>query len=425
MSKILHDAFQDALVALARSKSVESALELHPRFTDELRPLLEIVGEASRVNIDISVSADARERSRTRMLQHAAKHSLQHGVSNPFGKRFRFSSALIIAVAIVLLSSTGIWVTSAQSLPGDPFYDLKRRAEDLNLTLTTNKASKQTRQTQYRRRRVDEVLTLLELGRIQNVTFEGELRQQGNEIWDVARVQVLVDNATYLQGPFTLGDDVEVHGVTSENGSVLAAAIELRRYHLIGRVERQDGNIWVIAGRQIDVTEALMDQGIGIGALVEAEVEVSDENLHQALLITQFEFISTPTPSDPDSDASQSSQDREVQGAVVEFNGLLERMNGSTVIIDGKVFHLSAETEIDGILAPGVHLTFKAFESIDGTWIAIEIHVLESGNVGQADSSEIGQEDLENSKGPGQDKEEPESDEEGHPLEEKEPEDDE
>ena len=393
MNKELNHAFQAALEALARGEPLESTLAAHPQFAAEMKPLLQTAIAATQAKLESTPETEASEHSRRRMLQYASSQRMNRVLQIPLWKRWRFSYGSLAAVVIVLLSSVGIWVASAQALPGDTFYSLKLRAEELNLSLTANKVSMQSLQTQYRQRRVDEVQKLLEVGRVEAIAFEGVLRLQGDEIWDVERVLVLLNQDTAFQGPFSLGDDVEVRGVTSNNGSVLASTIGLRRYHLINQILAQDGNIWVIADRRIDVSDALIEPGIVLGSLVEVEVEVTGENLHKALLVKHFEMVSTPTLSESGVEATEAPRDESETDTKVEFNGLLESMNSTVVIVNGRTFHLTTETEIEGVLAPGVNITVEAVESDDGGWIANRIRVLEANDFEPEISSETDESD--------------------------------
>jgi hypothetical protein len=376
MSKAMQDAFQDALEGLADGESLEAVINSNPQLAGNIQPLLETALSASTNAGQGEPEVGARERSRTRMLQYAAQHRSRRVAPLSFWTRWRFSFAAFSAAAIVLLSSTGIWVVSAQSLPGDPFYAIKRRAEELNRTLMASKSSRYDLDIHYRQRRVDEVLRLIETRRVEAVYFEGVLQAQNSTIWDVANVLVILDADTELIGPTSVGDEVGVNGFTTSSGAVLATTIELRRYHLIGIVEAQDGSTWVIADRWIEVSDAIVDQEIGIGSPVEVEVEVNSKGVHKALLIESLEI--TPTPEAPVA-PSQTTSSGEVLDSKdeAEYRGTIESMSGSAIVVNGQKIYLGYKTEIDGILTPGAMVSVDAVLTDSGTWIAVEIKVEE------------------------------------------------
>lgn len=392
MSKALHQVFQSALEALTRGEPLEVVLDSFPEHANELRPLLTIAVAASSVEDDHSPAVTAQERSRTRMLQYAATHRVAEKQLMPFWTRLRLSSMALIIIIAILLSSTGIWVASAQSLPGDPFYGIKRRTEELNLSLVSNKSSRYALDIQYRQRRVDEVARLLSFERIEAVNFEAILHEQKEGLWDVGGVLVIVSVDTQLNGPFIVGDEVDIHGITTTSGAVLATSIDLRRYQLIGTVEAQDLSYWVISNRKIDISDALIDLDINLGDIVEVEVEVTHEGIHRALLLNLFVATTTPrTQTDP----PEASEDSIDLVSKQRFEGQLDNLNRSTIVVDGQTFRLTDETEIEGVLSPGLYIRVDAAQGADGTWFALEIRVedLDDDDSHEIDSPDDGKDE--------------------------------
>lgn len=424
MTKALYDTFQEALEAIQRGESLEDTLKAHAVYAQELRPLLEAAITATKVAVQAESDSNMRERSRTRMLQYAAQQRTQGSQRLPLLARWRSSFAALIVAAIILLSSTGIWVASAQSLPGDPFYGLKLRAEEINRTLVSNKSSRYELEIQYRQRRVDEVQRLLDTQRVEAVEFEGILQAQNASLWDVANVVAIVHADTDLNGPFSLGDEVEVQGVTTTSGAVLATSIELRRYQLIGAVDKLEGANWVIADRRIDMQTAIVDPGITLGAWVQVEVEVDDAGIHKGIIAKPI-TTAPSTELEDTSNASMPEGDEIDDEEKIKVEGRLESMSASAIQINGQTLYLIAETEIDGVLTPGVSVSVEAVLSSDGTWIALEIEVEERDadeDTEELDSDQPDEEDsdTEEEEEDDTDKDEDESDEEDE-AEDKEP----
>ncbi len=378
MTKQVHDAFQDILEAIAAGRSIESALESYPQFADELRPLLESAPIAAPEVLAVEIDATARERSRTHMLKYAAQRRAESPSRMP---QWRFSFASLLIAAILLLSSTGIWVASAQSLPGDPFYAIKRTAEDINRSLVSDKNTLYDLDFEYRQRRVNEVLRLLATDRVETVTFSGVLLEQNKGLWSVERVPVIIHDGTLQYGPFTPGDEVEVQGVTTKSNAVLASAVTLRRYHLIGPVLSQSELSWVIAGRYLDVSDAIIEDGIEIGSIVDAEVRIDDGGLHQAIRIALMPILAESPTAEPAPSSNGEDFDQKQR-----FEGQLESMSASAIIVDGQIILIDRETEIEGVLTPGSFVRVEASQTADGSWIALEIKV--DGDEGEDDGSD-------------------------------------
>jgi hypothetical protein len=226
---------------------------------------------------------------------------------------------------------------------------------------------------EYRGRRVEEVKALLANESIATVSFAGTLLAQNDNLWDVEQVLVIVHAGTEQAGPFTLGDQIEVRGITTKSGAVLASALNLRRYHLVGPVIMQDGDHWVIAGRSLDVSHAIIQSGIAAGSLVDVEVEVGDDGQHRAVLIRFVDDGEDTAPAVPTPEEEEDQLSRQER-----FEGPIENMSASALLVNGRTFFLTGETEIEGVLAPGVVVRVEAGQAADGTWHALEIKVRDS-----------------------------------------------
>jgi hypothetical protein len=426
MANKIHEAFQDVLQAIEAGEALEVALEAYPQFDEELRSLIETTLDASRIAQTNELDISAQERSKTRMLQYAAQERSRglSGLNLKF--QWRFSFAALITAVIILLSSTGIWVVSAQSLPGDPFYELKRRAEALNLNLVSNKTTRYELDITFRQRRVEEVLRLLDLERIEAITFEGALIDQVSGVWNVERIMVIVHADTQRIGPFSLGDAVQVQGVTTISGAVLATEIELKRYHMKGVVGLQDEPIWVIADRSLNISNAIIEDGIGPGAMVEVEVEVDENGVHQAIFLKLVDPPVTPEPEVLQENATPMPDETEDFEIERKFEGPLESMSGSAIIVDGQMINIVPETEIDGVLSPGVHVRVEAAQDTDGFWIALEIKVKDEeieANSSESEHEDSSEDDPEESDDPDDEPDEDEDDEDEDKSEEEDEED--
>jgi len=373
MSKPLHDAFQEVLEAVLAGEDLDQALEAHPHVAEKLRPLLEIALMAHSTGKGTTREAEARDCSRTRMLQHAARLQSAASAASTTRKPWRLSLATGLLAVAFFFSSTGIWVASAQSLPGDPLYPFKRTAEDLSMTFVSDQKARYDLNLEYRGRRVEEVKELLANERIETVTFAGTLLAQNENLWDIDQILVIVHTGTKQAGPFTLGDQIEVKGITTRSGAVLASALNLRRYYLVGPVITQDLMQWVIAGRSLDVSNAIIQSGVVVGSLVEVEVDVGDDGRHRAVLIGLVEGGEDTAPAVP-----TTNDDEEALSRLERFEGSIENMSASALLINGRTFILTGEAEIEGVLAPGVVVRVEAGQAADGTWIALEIKVREN-----------------------------------------------
>jgi len=256
MSERLYDAFEVCRAALATGAPLEAALGLYPDLADELRAALE-AWQAASMLVDVPVVPAVRvHRSRTRLLGHAAKLKGKASRSRSFlGAIPRLALAGMAVMLVLLLGWGGLATASAQALPGDPLYRVKRTRENLRLTLA-GVSKRSELETEYAERRSSEVRNLLVLGRVQEIEFTGVLRTQTGETWDIDGVQVRVGPDTEVDAGVVSGVTVKVEGRTDSDGNVLAHEIQLAGYAWEGPVEAMGVQTWTVAGRAVTIGPA-------------------------------------------------------------------------------------------------------------------------------------------------------------------------
>ncbi|HVT20364.1 MAG TPA: DUF5667 domain-containing protein [Mycobacteriales bacterium] len=122
---------------------------------------------AARIAAPAPLSAEARHTMRQQLVAAA---NLQAASAPPGGgitsraratsrRVSRRASALVGSVAVVT-SISGVGVAAAHSLPGSPFYDLKRATEAVQLWLASGPAAKGERHLDFARARLDEAQAL-------------------------------------------------------------------------------------------------------------------------------------------------------------------------------------------------------------------------------------------------------------------------
>ena len=188
----------------------------------------------------------------------------------------RFAVTFIF-IAIVLLSGGGLIAASAQAIPGDELYPVKRSFETVRLGLTINPQSHQQIEEQYQSRRLDEVERLLALKRQAMVQFVGIVDQQGAGFWMVSGIKVDLTPETIVLGEILPGMNIEVEGATEPEGWVQALEIHLQTFDFIGYVESISADVWEIDGRKVNITpRSLIDLEIQVGDWVIVSVQSDD-----------------------------------------------------------------------------------------------------------------------------------------------------
>jgi len=133
----------------------------------------------------------------------------------------------IAAMAVVLLAVMGTFVltASADALPGDVLYPVKRSWENARVALTMDDSSRQALRSEYEKRRRDEVQAVQELRRPVVVEFSGVVESIDNEMWQVDGLALTITDDTQVSGLVSIGQRVTVRAQVMNDGTLNALRI--------------------------------------------------------------------------------------------------------------------------------------------------------------------------------------------------------
>lgn len=403
MKPDIAQALAEALEAVQRGETAETALARAPEWANELRPLLEAAAAAALLRVD-RVPAAALRRSRLRLLGRADRGATRL----PGWRRLllqaprRAATGLAIVLAAIV-GAGGITRAAAQSLPGDILHPVKLAAEDLALLLSADNQRRLELETIYSERRLEEVVRLLALGRVVPLSFEGPVARTGPVHWDIGGVLVRLTPETTVLGEILPGMIVEVEGLTQTDGAFLAHRIHLHQYDLLAVLEAVDDSRITIGGEILRLTAlTYLEPGIVVGDLVLVRVSIADDGERTALSVVRFEAPTatpslpapSPTPppttappatrtpavpsgpsqtAEPDETEEPDEDDDDDEGQEVEFEGVVQSKSPSHWVIGGRTVALTAQTEIRDNPGVGDRVKVKARILSDGTWVADRI----------------------------------------------------
>src|SRR5579859_1400498 len=246
----LIEALDSCLAALETGASLDRVLAGYPELAAELRPLL-IAARAVGAGPDLArVPVGARISSRAQFVAGAAGERLVAvpvpGPKLGFWPRLKSwlawrplagSSLAVRAIVTLLVVAAGLGAggygavaASAQSLPGDALYGVKRSVEDTQLLLAPDEQARARLQSEFDARRVHEVLAVAGEHRQVAVDFTGTLiSRDGPQLqnWLVSGVAVLVSPQTPVDGVPAAGAQVRVLGKVQSSGVVLAQHVSV------------------------------------------------------------------------------------------------------------------------------------------------------------------------------------------------------
>lgn len=226
-----------------------------------------------------------------------------------------------LAIVILLIGTTAATAYAARgALPGDGLYAVKTGMEDIRLALTVDIAEDGVLQLDFAQRRVGEMQALIDNGRYKEVSIAaGKLERH------------------LMQASKALQNIQEKDGAQAQTLEVY-----LKRF-------------------------ASQNEGVLTGLLA-ASPDASQTAIQGALQVTR--------------ELGGTQQDKD-KGDEVEFEGTIESINGSRLVVDGITVVISDETEIKGAIGQGTVIKVEGVANEDGSVTAYEISLDQTEAVGE------------------------------------------
>ncbi len=186
--------------------TMEACLEQYPAQREELERLL-TAALALRQAAPVVPSAAFRSAARQRLLARlpARRPTVRwrlrgrwQGLRTPARRRPALAWVVLAALAVVLLTGTGVAYASASTLPGDALYPVKAVLEDMQLKLTPQGPAALGLRLALAERRLSEAQALSAAGRYADMEFA--LTAFGDQVTEAERMlQVLAQDDPQTQ----------------------------------------------------------------------------------------------------------------------------------------------------------------------------------------------------------------------------------
>ena len=295
--EMLYVLFDQCLEELAAGTGLDEVLSRHPAEAAELRPLLEAALWAMLPAEISPPPLSAKIASKNRFLDAAQALEKKRGWGW-FPRPMRMAGSVLLVLVVFLTSLTvGGSLVSAQALPGDPLYTVKRAFERVDSWLATSPASQLALEERLDSRRADEVQRLIGQGRQVDVRFAGFLSGSADQ-WLVAGIPLSTTSDENRRLERLTGTYVEVTGQT-RTGIVAADEIQLRLFHVDGTVDQLTGDLWVVDGVEVRLDPATRLRGEPVvGAVVQiTAIRVELERLLALSVWVRGNDIPLPVPT--------------------------------------------------------------------------------------------------------------------------------
>lgn len=159
------DEILDCCIAEMQSgAAMEAVLSAHPEAAHELRPLLEVAFGLSHLpEPQLSVKGLMRALSQQSVTQECRERVIRPAVRFPWFS-LPMLARVAASVAAIFIIGWGVSAASAQAVPGDWMYPIKRAVERVKLLLTVNAANEAELRISFSEERMTEAVRKYERG---------------------------------------------------------------------------------------------------------------------------------------------------------------------------------------------------------------------------------------------------------------------
>lgn len=232
----------ESISALQAGVPLDEILSEVPEYAADLRPLLIAAQVLADPQPDL-LPADRKAALRAEYLKQAAE--LSEGQPWPVTQKIRavvqvvkkrttptavLNDAVTIIVTILatlILLTTALYFLSLPAIPGDFLYNVKRSAENVQLSLSFSQADREQLTTEFNQRRLTEIEQLIEQNRAAVIEFRGTVQTVGDNLWIVENHTVFLPNDITIPENVREGDVVYVIGLLRTNNVLVADTIML------------------------------------------------------------------------------------------------------------------------------------------------------------------------------------------------------
>ncbi|MFN2302764.1 MAG: DUF5667 domain-containing protein [Anaerolineales bacterium] len=234
MNRQLDEALIEALDLVEQGTPIVKILSRYPELADELRPYLITARDLNQIARPASTTV--QEASKREFLRYATSMQVEQRKSSIDRLRDIFVYSLAILL-ILFFSGAVMAVSSNEAIPGDTLYGTKLFLEQARLNYSADPAAAAALIKALHQERLDEIKTLLALGRSETVTFSGEVEEVSQDRWIVEGLPLAITSSTIIRDEVETGFLVQVRGMTSD-GVIVAEQVDV----IAGRTTDPDLN---------------------------------------------------------------------------------------------------------------------------------------------------------------------------------------
>ncbi len=229
MNRKFETVLDECLDRIQAGATVEACLARFPEHAEALHPLLRMASAVRAVpppRPDPAAVYAGRQGMLRAVTERNARQPLLAGLFRwPWA---RAALALAVLFLVVGFGARGLVAVSADSLPGDRFYPVKRFTESVRYALTLDPVARQQLEAEFAAEREEEIRAVLDSGRSATIEFRGNLETIGDGFWAVGGFEVILTDQTVIVGQPAVGAIVLVQARSAGDGTLLALRLEVQ-----------------------------------------------------------------------------------------------------------------------------------------------------------------------------------------------------
>jgi len=388
MSKGLESVLDECLnrIAADGEQGLDACVAEHPTLAHELEPLLHLAAELETLREDVPPPPAALQDGRQKLLREAAHLKAQEDEKArarlaplwPFNLQFLLRRSAVVVTLTALLVVTvlggGTIAASANSLPGDSLYAVKRVTEELQLAVTLDRGAKAQLVQKLDERRRSEVQAIVTSRRVADMSFRGRVESMSASAWIVSGVLLYTTPETVLEGGIEAGTLVHVQVRSFSNGTLQASRISAEPVAVVPEPTLAP------TLRPTETQAPTREPPTAIPpTTAPTRVESKPTTVPVEVPPTQVPTrVPTRTPTDTPTVTPIPPTPTPPREVKVRFTGTIQAIAAHAWTVDGQMVQINASTRIDqsaGQAAVGGIATVLAIRQEDQSLVAVEIQI--------------------------------------------------
>jgi len=161
VAKKFKNILNECIDAMLRGESLEDCLLRYPEQADELEPLLRIVSGTHEATHSVEPRPDFKAQLRYQIQSRIAeKNRKSRDRYMTVGWLPRWATMTMVSLLILVFAAGSVYAVSADTVPGDLLYPVKRAGEQVQLFFTFSNQGKAELHAMFASRRVEEIETV-------------------------------------------------------------------------------------------------------------------------------------------------------------------------------------------------------------------------------------------------------------------------